>query len=68
MSRGRELGRGNGTARREAYITVSDRCIDYDTEACGSPCEPTKLLALDMRRPFLASKAPAVNGQICLLG
>jgi len=34
--RGRELVRGNGTAGREAYITVNDRRILYDTEARGS--------------------------------
>ena len=34
--RGREPVQGNGTAGREAYITVEDRRILYDTEACGS--------------------------------
>jgi hypothetical protein len=31
--RGREPVRGNGTAGREAYITVNDRRILHDTEA-----------------------------------
>jgi len=35
LRRGREFVQGNGTAGRAAYITVGDRRIINDTEACG---------------------------------